>query len=380
MKATAMRFPGISWIFAFVFINIAAAQDAFTPRIINGTPTAEFDSVGIIGTKQLGQFGTGTLISPKHVLTAAHAAKLVLNPTDGTFEVNGKQYTTSQIYIYPDYNSHTQKDDIAILELSQPVEGVTPSAIFRDTPQVGDLLTLVGFGAGGNGTTGQDGTFGVKMVGTTPIDTVTDTLITWRFDNNNESDTAYGDSGGPAFLLVDGEYLVAGVTSGGSDPNSMIGDVSFDTRVDAFAPWIDSFVAGNDSGSGDDGSGDDTGTDDGDDSGTGTDDGDDNGASDDDTGEPACPWKPGEHPGHGFHPGGGKHPWNSFHPGWKHPWGGFHPDAGKYFEALGAAYSSFHAPLTGFANLFEDSSAPPKDLAGEKNRSRAVSSTNRFGR
>ena len=79
-------------------------------------------------------------------------------------------------------------NDIAIYQLSQPVVGVTPSPIFTGTPQVGDELTLVGFGAGGTGDTGHNGDYGTKRVGTTPIDRVTDTLIHWTFDDNIVSD------------------------------------------------------------------------------------------------------------------------------------------------------------------------------------------------
>jgi len=64
----------------------------------------------------------------------------------------------------------------------------------------------------------------------------------WNFDNHQESNTAPGDSGGPAFVTVDGVRYVAGVTSGGEGRVHSLGDVSFDTRVDVFASWIDSIV------------------------------------------------------------------------------------------------------------------------------------------
>jgi secreted trypsin-like serine protease len=104
------------------------------------------------------------------------------------------------------------------------------------------LLTLVGYGYGGTGTTGSNGDYGTKRVGTTPIDSVSAKLITWDFSNNSESNTAPGDSGGPAFVSVGGVNFVAGVTSGGDQEDAGIGDHSFDTRVDAYAAWIDSIV------------------------------------------------------------------------------------------------------------------------------------------
>jgi hypothetical protein len=168
--------------------------------------------------------------------------------TSGSFTLDGQTYTTEQVHLHPDWNDSVfgtdAANDIALYELNQAVSGTTPSPIFTGTPQVGDELTLVGFGAGGDGTSGHNGDYGIKRVGTTPIDQVTSTLIHWSFDDNTESNTAPGDSGGPAFLLVDGVYQVAGVTSGGDQYDAGIGDNSFDTRVDPYQHWINQIMEG----------------------------------------------------------------------------------------------------------------------------------------
>lgn len=213
-------------------------------RIVNGTVTSQFPSVGLVGDNT-GYFCSGTLIAPRFVLTAAHCAEGV-GQTAGRFQVNGQAYATSQVFVHSGYNGNQigsdSANDIAIYKLDRDVTGVTPSPIYRAVPAVGQMLTLVGFGAGGNGNSGHDGSFGTKRVGTTPIDQVSSRLIHWSFDNNNEANTAPGDSGGPAFLTVNGVYQVAGVTSGGDQANAGIGDHSFDTRVDAYASWVDSIV------------------------------------------------------------------------------------------------------------------------------------------
>jgi hypothetical protein len=213
-------------------------------RIVNGTPTSGFAAVGLVGDRS-DDFCSGTLIGDRWVLTAGHCAEGV-GATQGRFTVGGNTYSTSQVYVHPQYNANRigedSANDIALYQLSQPVTGIQPMQIFRGTPTVGQLLTLVGFGAGGTGNGGHNGDFGTKRVGTTPIDGVTPKLITWRFDNNSESNTAPGDSGGPAFVQVGGIYYVAGVTSGGSRNDAGIGDNSFDTRVDAYASWIDSLM------------------------------------------------------------------------------------------------------------------------------------------
>ncbi|MDB5391456.1 MAG: sorting protein [Planctomycetaceae bacterium] len=215
------------------------------PRIINGNPIPEttFPTVGAANS-QLGDC-TATLIAPQWILTAAHCSQ-GLGATDGTFVIGGTTYHSVKVVVHPKYNSSklgtNSGNDIALWKLDQPVSGITPSPILRSKLKVGQTLTLVGYGLGGdaNGETGQ---YGTKRVGTTPLDGLSAKLIRWNFDHPSESNTAGGDSGGPAFVLVNGTYYVAGVTSGGVLANSALGDKSADTRVSAYAKWINSTIA-----------------------------------------------------------------------------------------------------------------------------------------
>lgn len=224
---------------------LKAAAGTESANIVNGTDTVLFESVGIVGDATTGT-SSGTLIAPTFVLTSAQNVT-GFAATDARFTLGTETFSSVAISIHPNFDA-TQlgtdaANDLAIIELDRPATGVAPSQLFRSTPAVNDLLTIVGFGAGGDGTSGEDGTFGTKRSGTTPVDIVTSTLIQWSFDDDTESNIAPGDTGGPNFVQIGAELFVAGISSFNSQANAAIGDVASATRVDAYANWID-FVLG----------------------------------------------------------------------------------------------------------------------------------------
>lgn len=240
MPLTSQRFALPAVLVVFLSCQVAA-QPTPQPvaRIINGQPTDAFEAVGIVGSNQSGGFCTGTLISSTHVLTAGHCAQFIDGDSEATFEVGGQVYNSVEISIHPAFDPFTFENDVAVIELSQPVTDVEPASIFRGPPLVGDELTIVGFGAGGNPEGGAAGSFGEKMVGVTFIDDVDELFVYWTFDDPSEANTAPGDSGGPGFIEVAGEMFIAAVTSGGSNSDAALGDMAFNARVDTYQAWID---------------------------------------------------------------------------------------------------------------------------------------------
>jgi len=184
--------------------------------------------------------GGGTLIAPEYVVTAAH---LVAGHDIGRlrFSVGATTYGVTNVAIHPNYApGHVgtdQGNDIAILRLNREVVDVEPSPLYRGSLEVGNDLTLVGFGAHPG-----DEHFGTKRVGTTPIDGITPHLLTWTYDDESEATTVPGDSGSPQFVQQGDGYYLASVASGGTHQASALGDFAYNTRIDAYIDWIAAVV------------------------------------------------------------------------------------------------------------------------------------------
>jgi hypothetical protein len=233
-----------------------SSDDAFTPRIINGTPvTTGFDAVAQLSFTQTGSATplkmTGTFITADWVLTSASASKgLTEAGGTGTVTVDGTTYAVDDIVPYSKYavgaGDFTQ--DIALWHIAptvlQTLPSITPIDISRTPAAAKATVTLVGYGLTGTPTTGATGTYGVLNSGTTSIDRVTPSQLTWKL-TGTESTSAAGDTGGP--VLVQNStthlYTIVGVDSTHSTTTSKKNDSAFNTRVDVYAGWIDNITS-----------------------------------------------------------------------------------------------------------------------------------------
>jgi len=199
--------------------------------IVNGSTDPGHPAVGLL--KASSGYGAGictaTLIGKKTVLTAAHC---VQGKSMVTFQVGGKAYQAVKITPHPSYSySVLNKYDVAVLVLNQAVNGISPHALAKAPPKVGETLTIVGFGITNTGYKNS----GTKRVAQNSISSVKSQYFRFSGAGNGKGNVCSGDSGGPSFRSEGGKEVLAGVHSTASQPCGYAGN---DMRVDVFHDWI----------------------------------------------------------------------------------------------------------------------------------------------
>jgi len=163
--------------------------------------------------------GEGTLIAPLWVLTAAHVGVEV--EAGHALTIVGADYEVEATFVHPAWDDGAS-DDIALIKLKRPVAGVDPVGLYPHQDEVGGIVTVVGRGDFGTGETGPTGNDRRVRGATNKVDGANEGLLWWRFDAPGESTgnamrlegiSGPGDSGGPAFIDVDGSRYVVGVSS-----------------------------------------------------------------------------------------------------------------------------------------------------------------------
>jgi hypothetical protein len=231
-----------------------------TPQIVNGLPSNDWPSVASLIGRSTGRVVcTATLIGCSTALTAAHCVCEGGGPgpacPDGTHEIDPADYVLflqhdefldiGSIEVHPSY-AFGVRSDVALLVLSESTNGIRPSEI-NATQEVpfGTTGTLVGFGV----TDGNGSDSGIKRVGTVTTGSCAgagvpeSTHVCWTFDDpigppGDDSNTCFGDSGGPLFADLGSGLEVAGVTSGGLASDCQPLDESFDADVYEDRTWM----------------------------------------------------------------------------------------------------------------------------------------------
>jgi hypothetical protein len=205
--------------------------------------------------------GLGTLVAPSWVLTAAHVAHRV---TAGhVVALGGREAVVRRVVLHPGWRTPQTNvvDDVALLELERPVEGVEPTPLYRGRDEVGREVVFAGRGGGGNGRDGLSGRAPGLRRATNRIERADDRWLVFRFDPPQtatamEGISGPGDSGGPAFLDTGAGAQLAGVSSWQDSRlqgrEGVYGVLEHYARVSSYAPWVDAVIGarGNAAGAG----------------------------------------------------------------------------------------------------------------------------------
>lgn len=231
------------------------------PRVINGSPLGdEFpEATKLYLRHSVGwSFCSGVWIGQSHLLTAAHCvidekglmieqdAALVLNHREDS---SGLYQSSMQIVIHPQYDNgaavpsesfpklRAPAFDIAVLAF-QNIDARPLPSLSERPPSVGEPLVFVGFGRA------ESGPAGIGRIGFTEIEAIDAHRLYWRFDEDDESNSCIGDSGGPTYVdRGEGPELVA-LISGGTSLRCGKGDLAYNVRLDTVIPWLVEVTAG----------------------------------------------------------------------------------------------------------------------------------------
>ncbi len=225
---------------------------------------APFDAVVEVG------FGcSGTLIAADVVLCARHCGVGAGDVIVFGDDANGGGIFTANVQssLLPDGGgSLLDGGDVSILTLtsSVPQNIAVPMRLIDETDGLeGMLCATLGYGFNGLGSVGHQfsgdgfrwGGENIIDVYGSPADSSGTNIISTDFDDGSggantipggspvpvefEATTAPGDSGGPVLVQFGGEWVIAGVLSGGTTFNSVYGDISWWTGTAIFRSAIE---------------------------------------------------------------------------------------------------------------------------------------------
>jgi hypothetical protein len=246
---------------------------------------------GVVRVSYAGYYGTGTLLfDGRAILTAAHLFSGKSGTAQVAFETRSGSQTLAgtKLLIHPGYDTQGNNDLALVWLSSTALTTADRYSIYRDSNEIGQIFTTLGYGRTGTGATGatsSDTTSSTRLKAANQFDADAATLksylgseMGWTplagtqliadFDNGNTANDALGrlinrndlgqglnegfiaagDSGGPAFLsgqIAGVASYTASLSRGGVTPdidsssNSSFGEIAAWQRVSAYQQWID---------------------------------------------------------------------------------------------------------------------------------------------
>lgn len=235
------------------FSRNAREMVANRKRIIGGDRTADFPDCVAVGSVD-DWCCSGTLVAPNVVVTAAHCigrgcGERIFTGEDVEFPDAGQVIAVRSAVVAPRYAVGDGLGDIAVLVLDESVD-VAPRGIARSGAL--DDATFVRVAGYGNTNAQGNSGYGIRRQVDVPLAGTSGEYgadFTTEFVAGAPSldlDSCSGDSGGPAYVSVEGEWLLAGATSRAISGKHVrpCGDGGVYTRVCEYEEWIRSVPGG----------------------------------------------------------------------------------------------------------------------------------------
>ena len=214
--------------------------------LIGGAPvnTSEYPEVIRITTGR--SYCSASLIGPRVIITAGHCTRQngEIRPVSETdvyqFSVRRKVFK-ARCTLAPGYVERQGEgsQDLALCKIDKAVE-VKYAKVAKEDPKRGDRVTLIGYGCVRSDLP-RGGNDGVLRVGESTV-TRESSDRSFHYQTEGGAAVCYGDSGGPAFKLVedpkDERHIIQGINSMGN-----IDDLSMLTSVARSLDFLRDFEA-----------------------------------------------------------------------------------------------------------------------------------------
>lgn len=265
-----------------VHAQTAGGVQSVQPRIIGGRPTPEdsFPSVlsillNIPGRSQYERHFCGaTLIAPNWALSAAHcfvdedgnaglpASEFSVLADENRLSTNRRDDRSNEVGVvsiipHPDFTLDTFTNDVALLELSEPIDEPVMSLFNGDAARLpGAPALIVGWGVVDDSNPERPVYPRRQQYARVPIVSnevcnapdsyngdVDSTQICAGFPRGGV-DSCQGDSGGPLILGIRGQQVQVGIVSYGNGC-AMPAFYGVYTNLSLYGPWISNYVDAN---------------------------------------------------------------------------------------------------------------------------------------
>ena len=226
---------------------------------------AEFPAVFYLEQRGGDRICAATVIHARWAITAAHCVhetslgRALETGNEFGVRVGGRDRLIDTAVVHPGYDVNlTTSTDLALLRFTD-ISAAPVIPLQTEPTELDQIVTLVGWGFFGWGTTGREYSDGRIRMATNRI-TIAGERLEMRFDDPRllgsdalpmEGTPGLWDSGGPALLGERGDYRLAGVAVGelegerfSEETQGRYGAIAVYERISLHLDWIESVIGG----------------------------------------------------------------------------------------------------------------------------------------